>query len=75
LELRSREAELANQLKSEFLSNMSHEFRSPLHTVIGLVELLAKETVGQRNTHSSVFMTHIRSIRCISWISSMTFST
>lgn len=60
LELRSREAELANQLKSEFLSNMSHELRSPLHTVIGFAELLVEESVGQLNAQQKRFMTHIR---------------
>jgi len=46
LELRNREAEQANRLKTEFLGNMSHELRSPLHTVIGFAQLLAEQKEG-----------------------------
>jgi signal transduction histidine kinase len=33
-------AEKANQAKSDFLSRMSHELRSPLHSVLGFAQLL-----------------------------------
>lgn len=33
-------ADAANQAKSDFLANMSHEMRTPLHAVIGALELL-----------------------------------
>jgi PAS domain S-box-containing protein len=59
LELRHRESEQANQLKSEFLSNMSHELRSPLHTIIGFTELLAEETEGPLNEKQQRFINHI----------------
>lgn len=36
-------AEAANQAKSEFLSTMSHEMRTPLNGVLGMVELLLTE--------------------------------
>jgi signal transduction histidine kinase/ActR/RegA family two-component response regulator len=35
-----RQAESANQSKSDFLANMSHELRTPLNAVIGFAEVL-----------------------------------
>ena len=38
-----REAEQANEAKSEFLSRMSHELRTPLHAILGFGALLERE--------------------------------
>lgn len=37
-------AENADQLKSTFLANMTHEIRSPLHAIVGFSDLLSHET-------------------------------
>ncbi|MCR5723670.1 MAG: response regulator [Treponema sp.] len=39
-----RIAELANKAKTDFLSNISHEIRSPLNAVLGLDELIIRES-------------------------------
>ncbi|MBK7761161.1 MAG: response regulator [Deltaproteobacteria bacterium] len=42
------EAEQANQLKARFLSNMSHEVRTPLNGVLGMSSLLLDSEVTER---------------------------
>jgi PAS domain S-box-containing protein len=39
-------AEAANQAKSEFLANTSHEIRSPIHIVLGAADLLAQSDLN-----------------------------
>jgi PAS domain S-box-containing protein len=60
LEIRSREAEQANRLKSEFLASISHELRSPLHTIIGFSELLDEQLEGPLNEKQKRFVSHIQ---------------
>lgn len=45
LENATREAETANQAKSDFLARMSHELRTPLTSIQGFVRLLEKSSL------------------------------
>ena len=44
------EALRASAAKSAFLANVSHEIRAPLHTVLGMADLLAESTLPDRAT-------------------------
>lgn len=46
LKIAQHEAEKANKAKSEFLTNMSHELRSPLNSILVLSELLGENSGG-----------------------------
>ena len=54
LESARSEAEKANLAKSEFLSSMSHELRSPLNAILGFAQLLEADspppTLGQKES-------------------------
>jgi signal transduction histidine kinase len=39
-------AEVANKAKTNFISHMSHEFRTPLNGILGLSEIIASEMLG-----------------------------
>lgn len=59
LRIRNEEVEKSDRLKSEFLASMSHELRSPLHTIIGFTELLLEELEGPLTEKQERFVSNI----------------
>ncbi len=55
------EADQANRIKSQFLSRMSHEFRTPLNSIIGFTQLLSKDSEQTLNSQQREQISHISS--------------
>jgi signal transduction histidine kinase len=61
IETKSRELEIANQHKDEFLASMSHELRTPLNAIIGFSEVMLERMFGDVNAKQEEYLNDILS--------------
>lgn len=54
LRARREEAEAASRLKSTILGNLSHEFRTPLTSILGFSEMLKNELSGEKQDRAEL---------------------
>ena len=50
----------ADELKTSFLSNMSHEFRTPLNSILALSQILLERTDGDLTSEQELQISYIR---------------
>ena len=56
---RSNALEAADRLKSEFITNMSYELRTPLNSIVGFAELMSQRIAGDLNEKQSSYLRDI----------------
>ncbi len=60
LDQRAEELRLASELKSRFLSNISHEFRTPLSSILAISTLLLERVDGDLTSEQARLVSYIR---------------
>lgn len=65
-----KSAEFANQSKSEYLSNVSEEFRTPLTSIMSLSEMMMKPEYQSQQRHFSE-MIHASAIHLLNYINNV----
>jgi signal transduction histidine kinase len=60
LDERAEQLRRASELKSRFLSNVSHEFRTPLNSILALCQLLTERTDGELNSEQEKQVGYIK---------------
>ena len=58
------EAIQANKMQEEFLANMSHEIRTPLNAIIGLNEMVLKESTEESRSRHTLPISRGQARRC-----------
>jgi signal transduction histidine kinase/ActR/RegA family two-component response regulator len=60
LEQKAEQLREASELKTRFLSHMSHEFRTPLNSILALADLLIKRVDGELNEEQERQVSYIK---------------
>lgn len=72
LEIKRKDADIANEAQTEFLSNMSHEIRTPMNTIIGFAEsLLAEKDLTKEIVQRDMVYIHDSSITLLELINNI----
>ncbi len=56
---RNEALETADRLKSEFVSNVSYQLRTPLNSIVGFTEMISEGMVGDLNDRQKEYTGHI----------------